>query len=200
MKKSTNIGLILFLLFQACSSPENTSEIVENPLPTDTPDSEIMPSPPPPGEQNSTENDKKEENPPPEEKKEVNNQELIKEALQILENPSEEIVKCIDNDVYGLYEQVKNGFTPDDYEAQVVLNCFSNPEYYGPIDGTSSSPPPNPVEDGENKEEENNNSPPASDEGVYEDYDNFYTYFGGPSNPEQREYLTYQYLGATGGT
>ena len=197
MKKSTNIGLILFLLFQACSSPENTSEIVENPLPTDTPDSEIMPSPPPPGEQNSTENDKKEENPPPEEKKEVNNQELIKEALQILENPSEEIVKCIDNDVYGLYEQVKNGFTPDDYEAQVVLNCFSNPEYYGPIDGTSSSPPPNPVEDGENKEEENNNSPPASDEGVYEDYDNFYTYFGGPSNPEQREYLTYQYLGAT---
>ena len=197
MKKSTNIGLILFLLFQACSSPENTSEIVENPLPTDTPDSEIMPSPPPPGEQNSTENDKKEENPPPEEKKEVNNQELIKEALQILENPSEEVVKCIDNDVYGLYEQVKNGFTPDDYEAQVVLNCFSNPEYYGPIDGTSSSPPPNPVEDGENKEEENNNSPPASDEGVYEDYDNFYTYFGGPSNPEQREYLTYQYLGAT---
>ena len=197
MKKSINIGLILFLLFQACSSPENTSEIVENPLPTDTPDSEIMPSPPPPEEQNSTEKDKKEENPPPEEKKEVNNQELIKEALQILENPSEEVVKCIDNDVYGLYEQVKNGFTPDDYEAQVVLNCFSNPEYYGPIDGTSSSPPPNPVEDGENKEEENNNPPPASDEGVYEDYDNFYTYFGGPSNPEQREYLTYQYLGAT---
>ena len=197
MKKSINIGLILFLLFQACSSPENTSEIVENPLPTDTPDSEIMPSPPPPGEQNSTENDKKEENPPPEEKKEVNNQELIKEALQILENPSEEVVKCIDNDVYGLYEQVKNGFTPDDYEAQVVLNCFSNPEYYGPIDGTSSSPPPNPVEDGENEEEENNNPPPASDEGVYEDYDNFYTFFGGPSNPEQREYLTYQYLGAT---
>ena len=197
MKKSINIGLILFLLFQACSSPENTSEIVENPLPTDTPDSEIMPSPPPPEEQNSTENDKKEENPLPEEKKEVNNQELIKEALQILENPSEEVVKCIDNDVYGLYEQVKNGFTPDDYEAQVVLNCFSNPEYYGPIDGTSSSPPPNPVEDGENKEEENNNPPPASDEGVYEDYDNFYTYFGGPSNPEQREYLTYQYLGAT---
>jgi hypothetical protein len=197
MKKSINISLILFLLFQACSSPENTSEIVENPLPTDTPDSEIMPSPPPPGEQNSTENDKKEENPPPEEKKEVNNQELIKEALQILENPSEEIVKCIDNEVYGLHEQVKNGFTPDDYEAQVVLNCFSNPEYYGPIDGTSSSPPPNPVEDGENKEEENNNPPSASDEGVYEDYDNFYTYFGGPSNPEQREYLTYQYLGAT---
>ena len=197
MKKSINIGLILFLLFQACSSPENTSEIVENPLPTDTLDSEIMPSPPPPGEKNSTENDKKEENPPPEEKKEVNNQELIKEALQILENPSEEVVKCIDNDVYGLYEQVKNGFTPDDYEAQVVLNCFSNPEYYGPIDGTSSSPPPNPVEDGENEEEENNNPPPASDEGVYEDYDNFYTYFGGPSNPEQREYLTYQYLGAT---
>ena len=197
MKKSINIGLILFLLFQACSSPENTSEIVENPLPTDTSNSEIMPSPPPPGEKNSTENDKKEENPPPEEKKEVNNQELIKEALQILENPSEEVVKCIDNDVYGLYEQVKNGFTPDDYEAQVVLNCFSNPEYYGPIDGTSSSPPPNPVEDGENEEEENNNPPPASDEGVYEDYDNFYTYFGGPSNPEQREYLTYQYLGTT---
>ena len=61
MKKSINIGLILFLLFQACSSPENTSEIIENPLPTDPPDLENMPSPPPPGEENFPENDKKQE-------------------------------------------------------------------------------------------------------------------------------------------
>ncbi len=198
MKKSINIGLILFLLFQACSSTENTSEIIENPLPTDPPDLENMPSPPPPGEENSQESDKKDENPPPEDEKEGNNQELITEALQILENPSGDLVKCVDNDVYGLYEQVKNGFVPDDYEAQVVLNCFSNPEYYGPIDGTSSSPPPEPVEGGSEQEgEDNNNPPPASDESVYEDYDNFYTYFGGPANPQQREYLTYQYLGST---
>jgi hypothetical protein len=198
MKKSINIGLILFLLFQACSSTENTSEIIENPLPTDPPDVENMPSLPPPGEENSQENDKKDENPPPEDEKEGNNQELITEALQILENPSGDLVKCVDNDVYGLYEQVKNGFVPDDYEAQVVLNCFSNPEYYGPIDGTSSSPPPEPVEGGSEQEgEDNNNPPPASDESVYEDYDNFYTYFGGPANPQQREYLTYQYLGST---
>jgi len=62
MKKSINIGLILFLLFQACSSPENTSEIIENPLPTDPPDLENMPSPPPPGEENFPENAKKQEN------------------------------------------------------------------------------------------------------------------------------------------
>ena len=62
MKKSINIGLILFLLFQACSSPENTSEIKENPPPTDPPGLENMP---PPGEENLPENDKKQENPPP---------------------------------------------------------------------------------------------------------------------------------------
>jgi len=87
MKKSINIGLILFLLFQACSSPENTSEIIENPLPTDPPDLENMPSPPPPGEENLPENDKKQENPPPPQGGEIHHylkEETIRHHLKMM--------------------------------------------------------------------------------------------------------------------
>ena len=191
MKKSINIGFLLFLLFQACASEENsnTQSVVE-PIAEDTPINEPENNNPPPPENNSDSSTSEydDTNKTPQEEKPVGNRELIDEALKILENPADDVIRCIDNDVYGLYDQVKEGYQPDDYEAQVVINCFNNPEYYGPIDGTSSSPPP---EDG------NNNPPPVSDEGAYEDYDNFYSYFGSPSVPEQREYLTYQYLGST---
>ena len=46
---------------------------------------------------------------------------MIDEALTILENPADDVIRCIDNDVYGLYDQVKEGYQPDDYEAQVSL-------------------------------------------------------------------------------
>ena len=192
MKKSINIGIILFLLLQACTSEENSLENTpQEPISEDTPINEPLPE----NENNSSKNVENDNNQPPEDIKPVGNQELIDEALSILENPTDDVVKCIDNDVYGLYDQVQDGYEPDDYESQVVVNCFNNPDYYGPIDGTNSSPPP----EGENnsQDEEGNNPPPSSDEGSYEDYDNFYAYFGSPSVPEQREYLTYQYLKST---
>ena len=109
MKKSINIGLILFLLFQACSSPENTSEIIENPLPTDPPDLENMPSPHPPGEENLPENDKKQENPPPPQEggnppppqggdntPPPQNDDLdIEKAVEILKEAEDEVLECI---------------------------------------------------------------------------------------------------------
>ena len=192
MKKSINIGIILFLLLQACTSEENSLENTpQEPISEDTPINEPLPE----NENNSSKNVENDNNQPPEDIKPVGNKELIDEALSILENPTDDVVKCIDNDVYGLYDQVQDGYEPDDYESQVVVNCFNNPDYYGPIDGTNSSPPP----EGENnsQDEEGNNPPPSSDEGSYEDYDNFYAYFGSPSVPEQREYLTYQYLKST---
>ena len=169
MKKSINIGIILFLLLQACTSEENSLENTpQEPISEDTPINEPLPE----NENNSSKNVENDNNQPPEDIKPVGNQELIDEALSILENPTDDVVKCIDNDVYGLYDQVQDGYEPDDYESQVVVNCFNNPDYYGPIDGTNSSPPP----EGENnsQDEEGNNPPPSSDEGSYEDYDNFY--------------------------
>ena len=50
MKKSINIGLILFLLLQACSGPENSeNQIINEPIQEDTPvNSPAEPDNPPP--------------------------------------------------------------------------------------------------------------------------------------------------------
>ena len=142
MKKSINIGLILFLLFQACSSPENTSEIVENPLPTDTPDSEIMPSPPPPEEQNSTENDKKEENPPPPQGGDnppppqggdnppppQNGGVDIEKAVEILKEAEDEVLECISKSLpTEIYQNIVTDLNPDSFESGIVIACFEDP-------------------------------------------------------------------------
>jgi len=142
MKKSINIGLILFLLFQACSSPENTSEIVENPLPTDTPDSEIMPSPPPPEEQNSTENDKKEENPPPPQGGDnppppqggdnppppKNGGVDIEKAVEILKEAEDEVLECISKSLpTEIYQNIVTDLNPDSFESGIVIACFEDP-------------------------------------------------------------------------
>ena len=144
MKKSINIGLILFLLFQACASEENSStQPIVEPIAEDTPINEPENNNPPPSENNNNSLTNEENNNNlPQDEKPVGNIELIDEALSILENPDDDVIRCIDNDVYGLYDQVQDGYEPDDYEAQVVINCFNDPEYYGPIDGTNSSPPP----------------------------------------------------------
>ena len=58
MKKSINIGLILFLLLQACSGPENSeNQIINEPSPQDTSvNSSVKPGnpPPPPAGNNPT--------------------------------------------------------------------------------------------------------------------------------------------------
>ena len=196
MKKSINIGLILFLLLQACSSSENTeNQASVEPISEDTPINEPAEpnKPPPPGDDNA----------PPKDDKGQDGGPTVNEALTILEDVSDDVIRCIDNDVYGLYDQYLNGYIPDEYEAKVVVTCFNNPEAYGPIDGDQAGSPPGEPDDGRDDREapgepdDDNNPPPANDEDTYEDYENFYTYFGGPAIPEQREYLSYQYLGST---
>ena len=142
MKKSINIGLILFLLFQACSSPENTSEIIENPLPTDPSDLENMPSPPPPGEENFPESDKKQENPPqpqggdnpppPQEGDNPpppQNDDLdIEKAVEILKEAEDEVLECISKSLpTEIYQNIVTDLNPDSFESGIVIACFEDP-------------------------------------------------------------------------
>ena len=142
MKKSINIGLILFLLFQACSSPENTSEIIENPLPTDPSDLENMPSPPPPGEENFPENDKKQENPPqpqggdnPPPPQEGDNPPPpqnggvdIEKAVEILQEAEDEVLECISKSLpTEIYQNIVTDLNPDSFESGIVIACFEDP-------------------------------------------------------------------------
>ena len=142
MKKSINIGLILFLLFQACSSPENTSEIIENSPPTDPLDLENMPSPPPPGEENLPENDKKPENPappqggdnppppqggdnpPPSQNGGVD----IEKAVEILKEAEDEVLECISKSLpTEIYQNIVTDLNPDSFESGIVIACFEDP-------------------------------------------------------------------------
>jgi hypothetical protein len=126
MKKSINIGLILFLLLQACSSSENTeNQASVEPISEDTPINEPAEpnNPPLPGDDNASPKDDNGQDGGP----------TVNEALTILENVSDDVIRCIDNDVYGLYDQYLNGYIPDEYEAKVVVTCFNNPEAYGPM-------------------------------------------------------------------
>ena len=142
MKKSINIGLILFLLFQACSSPENTSEIIENPLPTDPPDLENMPSPPPHGEENLPENDKKQENPPPPQGGDnppppqggdnppppQNGGVDIEKAVEILKEAEDEVLECISKSLpTEIYQNIVTDLNPDSFESGIVIACFEDP-------------------------------------------------------------------------
>ena len=142
MKKSINIGLILFLLFQACSSPENTSEIIENPLPTDPPDLENMPSPPPPGKENLPENDKKQENPPPPQgeanppppqggdnpQPPQNDGVDIEKAVEILKEAEDEVLECISKSLpTEIYQNIVTDLNPDSFESGIVIACFEDP-------------------------------------------------------------------------
>ena len=142
MKKSINIGLILFLLFQACSSPENTSEIIENPLPTDPPDLENMPSPLPPGEENLPENDKKQENPPPPQGGDnppppqggdnppppQNGGVDIEKAVEILKEAEDEVLECISKSLpTEIYQNIVTDLNPDSFESGIVIACFEDP-------------------------------------------------------------------------
>ena len=124
MKKSINIGLILFLLLQACASEENSSTqpVVES-VAEDTPINEPENNNSSTNEENNNNSSTIEENDtnkPPQDEKPVGNTELIDEALSILENPADDVIRCIDNDVYGLYDQVQGGYEPDDYELSLI--------------------------------------------------------------------------------
>ncbi len=99
MKKSINIGIILFLLLQACSGAENTeNETSVEPIPEDTPiNSPAEPENPPPPKDNNPPNEGN--NPPP--PNEGNNPPPppegsdIDRAVQIIQDADDDILECI---------------------------------------------------------------------------------------------------------
>ena len=168
MKKSINIGLILFLLFQACASEENSStQPVVEPIAEDTPINEpAEPNNPPPPENNNPpppENN----NPPPE-----NNNPPppeggtdIDRAIQIIEDADDEILDCIARALpTDIYQKIVNDLNPDNFEAGVVIGCFEDPT----SSPTTAQPPPpenNNPPPGENSGSEPNNNQPSGPEG-----------------------------------
>ena len=167
MKKSINIGLILFLLFQACASEENSStQPVVEPIAEDTPINEpAEPNNPPPPENNNPPPENN--NPPPE-----NNNPPppeggtdIDRAIQIIEDADDEILDCIARALpTDIYQKIVNDLNPDNFEAGVVIGCFEDPT----SSPTTAQPPPpenNNPPPGENSGSEPNNSQPSGPEG-----------------------------------
>ena len=168
MKKSINIGLILFLLFWACASEENsTTQPAVEPIAEDTPINEpAEPNNPPPPENNNPpppENN----NPPPE-----NNNPPppeggtdIDRAIQIIEDADDEILDCIARALpTDIYQKIVNDLNPDNFEAGVVIGCFEDPT----SSPTTAQPPPpenNNPPPGENSGSEPNNNQPSGPEG-----------------------------------
>jgi len=159
MKKSINIGLILFLLLQACASEENsTTQPAVEPIAEDTPINEPAdPNNPPPPENN---NPPPENNPPPPE-----GGTEIDRAIQIIEDADDEILDCIARALpTDIYQKIVNDLNPDNFEAGVVIGCFEDPT----SSPTTAQPPPpenNNPPPGENSGSEPNNNQPSGPEG-----------------------------------
>ncbi len=167
MKRSINIGLILFLLFQACASEENSStQPAVEPIAEDTPINEpAEPNNPPPPENNNPPPENN--NPPPE-----NNNPPppeggtdIERAIQIIEDADDEILDCIARALpTDIYQKIVNDLNPDNFEAGVVIGCFEDPT----SSPTTAQPPPpenNNPPPGENSGSEPNNNQPSGPEG-----------------------------------
>ena len=167
MKKSINIGLILFLLLQACASEENsTTQPAVEPIAEDTPINEpAEPNNPPPPENNNPPPENN--NPPPE-----NNNPPppeggtdIDRAIQIIEDADDEILDCIARALpTDIYQKIVNDLNPDNFEAGVVIGCFEDPT----SSPTTAQPPPpenNNPPPGENSGSEPNNNQPSGPEG-----------------------------------
>ena len=160
MKKSIKIGLILFLLLQACSSEENpnTQSVVE-PIAEDTPINEPEENNPPPPEENNPPPPEENNPPPPEGGTDVNR------AIQIIEDADDEILDCIARALpTDIYQKIVNNLNPDNFEAGIVIGCFedptSSPATAQPPPPEENNPPPS-----ENSGPESNNNQPKGPEG-----------------------------------
>ena len=119
MKKSINIGLILFLLLQACSGPENSeNQIINEPIQEDTPvNSPAEPdNPPPPVGDNPP--------PPPPQNDGVD----IEKAVEILKEAEDEVLDCISKSLpTEIYQNIVTDLNPDSFESGIVIACFEDP-------------------------------------------------------------------------
>jgi len=150
MKKSINIGIILFFLLQACSNQENvenqenndsilgstetsSQDQPKNPPPNDNnpPD---QPKNPPPNDNNPPDQPK---NPPPNDNNppnEGNNpppgDKEIERAVQIIKDADDSILDCIARALpTDIYQNIVNDLNPDNFEAGIIIDCFEDPTY-----------------------------------------------------------------------
>ena len=135
MKKSINIGLILFLLLQACSGPENSeNQIINEPIQEDTPvnspaepDNPPPPvgddSPPPVGDNSPPPVGDNSPPPPPQ-----NDGVDIEKAVEILKEAEDEVLECISKSLpTEIYQNIVTDLNPDSFEAGIVIACFEDP-------------------------------------------------------------------------
>ena len=136
MKKSINIGVILFLLLQACSSSENTeNQATVEPISEDTPINEpAEPINPPPPEGNNPPPEGNNPPPPPEGGNDIDR------AIQIINDADDEVLDCISRSFpTDIYQKIVNDLNPDNFEAGVIIGCFEDPTS---SPGTAQPPPP----------------------------------------------------------
>ena len=131
MKKSINIGVILFLLLQACSSAENTeNQATVEPISEDTPINQPSePNNPPPPEGNNPPPPPEGNNPPPPEGNnpppppEGGND--IDRAIQIINDADDEVLDCISRAFpTDIYQKIVNDLNPDNFESGVILSLI----------------------------------------------------------------------------
>ena len=136
MRKSLNIGFVLFLLLQACSGSENSeNQMVNEPTPEDTPiNSPAIPdnppppqggdNPPPPQGGDNPPPPQGGDNPPPPQNGGVD----IEKAVEILKEAEDEVLECISKSLpTEIYQTIVTDLNPDSFESGIVIACFEDP-------------------------------------------------------------------------
>ena len=136
MRKSLNIGFVLFLLLQACSGSENSeNQMVNEPTPEDTPiNSPAIPdnppppqggdNPPPPQGGDNPPPPQGGDNPPPPQNGGVD----IEKAVEILKEAEDEVLECISKSFSTeIYQTIVTDLNPDSFESGIVIACFEDP-------------------------------------------------------------------------
>ena len=136
MKKSINIGLILFLLLQACSGSENSeNQIINEPIQEDTPvNSPAEPDNPPPPPVGDNPPPSVGDNPPPPvgdyppPPPPQNDGVDIEKAVEILKEAEDEVLDCISKSLpTEIYQNIVTDLNPDSFESGIVIACFEDP-------------------------------------------------------------------------
>ncbi len=171
MRKSLNIGFVLFLLLQACSGSENSENLMVNePTPEDTPiNSPAIPdnppppqggdNPPPPQGGDNPPPPQGGDNPPPPQNGGVD----IQKAVEILKEGEDDVLECISKSLpTEIYQNIVTDLNPDSFESGIVIACFEDPS-----SSNNVAQPPSQGNDnnGEGETPPSGNSNPGRDEG-----------------------------------
>ena len=170
MRKSLNIGFVLFLLLQACSGSENSENLMVNePTPEDTPiNSPAIPdnppppqggdNPPPPQGGDNPPPPQGGDNPPPPQNGGVD----IQKAVEILKEAEDDVLECISKSLpTEIYQNIVTDLNPDSFESGIVIACFEDPS-----SSNNVAQPPTQGNDnnGEGETPPSGNSNPGRDE------------------------------------